>query len=226
MKPEATFVFEGTVGRLNDSNVAAVQPDRLTAVVYVNRALRVPAALAHLAGREVTVALMRPIAVGATTVLSTVGWLYGENAAVIELEREPVAAVAGVTPEQQHEVAWVQTTTDRVTRSMQVVLGQVTGMRPHPRAKQRESEHDPDWWLADVAVDTTLKGPRLRSVPVTYANSLDVLWRFAPKLLPAQKSILVLHQDGEDLPDRRSRAVLHPQDVHSPDKLDTIAAML
>ena len=226
MTPDATFVFEGTVRRLNDTTVRAVAADELTAVVHVDRALRVPDELAHLVGREVTVAITSPLAVGETTVLSTVGWIYAESVAVIELEREPVAATAQVTPAQQLEVAWNAMANERVSVSSQIILGQVRDLRPHPAAQPRLSEHDADWWLADVAVESVLKGARSRIVPVSFANSFDVMWRLAPKLLPAQQSILVLHQDRDQLPDRRSRGVLHPLDVHSPDKLEVIAAMI
>lgn len=226
MTPDATFVFEGTVARLNDSTVAVVAPDRLTAVVRVDRVLRVPPELEHLIGQEITVQLARTLAPGSTSAFSTVGWVYGESLAVIELDREPVTAVAGVTPAQQYEVAWTRDAGERVSESSQIVLGQVAGMSPHPRAKPRLSEHDPDWWQAEVQVDAVLKGARARAVPVTFANSLDVLWRFAPKLLPAQKAILVLHQGAEELPDRRSRGILVPHDLHAPDKFDAIAAMV
>jgi hypothetical protein len=226
MNPEATLVFEGTVRRLGDSTVATVQPDRMTAVVHVDRVLRAPPDFEHLAGREITVLLASSLAVGRTSAFSTVGWIYGESLAVIELERESAGPVAEVSPEQQRGIAWTQTTQSRVTAASQIVLGQVAGLRPHPRAQSRLSEHNPDWWLADVDVDVVLKGSRSRAVAVTFANSLDVMWRTAPKLLPHQKSILLLHDDAEELPDRRSRAVLNHRDVHSPDKLDTIAAMI
>jgi hypothetical protein len=226
MTPDATFVFEGTVVRANDSTVAVVVPDRLTAVVRVDRVLRVPPELEQLTGQEITVQLATPLAPASSAALSTVGWVYGESLAVIELEREPVSAVAGVTPAQQFEVAWTRDAGERVSESSQIVLGQVAGMTPHPRARPRLSEHDPDWWQAEVQVDAVLKGARSRAVPVTFANSLDVMWRFAPKLEPAQKAILVLHQGAEELPDRRSRGILVPYDVHAPDKFDTIAAMV
>ena len=226
MNPEATFVFEGTVRRLGDSTVATVQPDRLTAVVHVDRVLRAPAEFEHLVGREITVLLASSLAAGRTLAFSTVGWVYGESLAVIELERESASALGEVSPAQQRGIAWTQTTQGRVTTASQIVLGQVTGLRPHPNAQTRLSEHNPDWWLAEVDVDLVLKGSRSRGVPVTFANSLDVMWRMAPKLAPNQKSILVLHENAEELPDRRSRAVLQHHDVHSPDKLDTIAAMI
>lgn len=226
MNRDATLVFEGTVRRLGDSTVATVEPDGRTAVVQVDRAVRVPPALEHVVGQEITVVLAKGISVGTSNVFSTVGWVYGESLAVIEVEREPLSAAAGVTPEQQHAVAWTQALQERITDSSQVVLGQVTGLRPHPHASPTLSEHDPDWWLADVGVDVVLKGSRARTVPVTFANSLDVMWRFAPKLLPHQKSILMLHKDGAELPDRRSRAILLRHDVHAPDQLDTIAAMI
>jgi hypothetical protein len=226
MTPDATFVFEGTLVRRNASTVASVVPNQLTAVVRVDRVLRVPPELEHLTGQQITVQLAAPLAARSTTAFSTVGWVYGDSLAVIELEREPVADVAGVTPEQQFATAWNRDTGSRVSSASQIVLGQVVGMGPHPRATRRLSEHDADWWQADVQVDAVLKGARARTVPVTFANSQDVMWRFAPKLTPAQQAILVLHQGAEELPDRRSRGILLPNDVHAPDKFDTIAAMV
>lgn len=225
MTPDATFVFEGTVVRRNASTVEAVVPDSLTAVVRVNRVLRVPPELEHLIGQEITVRLAGPLAARTTMAFSTVGWVYGESLAVIELEHEPVAQLAGVTPAQQDEIAWTRGAGDRVAAAGQVILGQVVGMSPHPRTEP-PSEHAAYWWKADVQVDAVLKGPRARVVPVVFANSMDVMWRFAPKLQPAQKAILVLHQGAEELPDRRSRGILLPLDLHAPDKFDAIAAMV
>lgn len=228
MNTAATFVFEGTIQRLGEATVTVAEPDQLTAVVHVDRVLRVPPELEHLVGEEITVVLARRLSAGQTMVFSTIGWVYGDSVAVIELEREPVSAAAGVSLEQQRDAAWKQAVQQRVSSANQIVLGQVTELRPHPTARPRLSEHDPDWWFADVAVDVVLKGERARAVPVMFANSLDVMWRMAPKLLPNQKSILVLHQDqdGEKLPGPRSKAILSPHDVHAPDKLDTIAAMI
>jgi hypothetical protein len=226
MRADATFVFEGTVRRVGDSNVASVPADTSTAVVLVTRAVRVPDVLSHLVGREITVVLSEPITRGTVAVLSTVGWVYAESVAVVELEREPATEVASMTADQQQEVAWAQATTDRVGGAEQIVLGQVTGMQPHPRFTPRASEHDPQWWVAEVSVDTVLKGPRSRAVEATFSNSMDVLWHSAPKLRPAQTAILLLHRGADELPDRRSRAVLRVQDVHAPDKLEAIATML
>ena len=226
MNPDATLVFEGTVRRLNDSTLASVQPDRLMAVVRVDRVLRVPEALNGIVGSEITVRLARPIAAGATTVFSTIGWLYGESLAVSELDREPAVPLAGVTAEQQLAAAWTSATSERLASAAHIVLGDVQGLQPHPQARPRRSEHDPDWWLADVRVEQVLKGKRTRTVGVTFSNSSDALWVYAPKLLPSQKSILVLHRNGEGVPGRASRAVLRPHDLHAPDKLDFVMALL
>lgn len=226
MNADATFVFEGTIRRLGSSTVSTVTPDSSTAVVHVDRAVRVAPAFEYIVGREITIRLERRLQVGTTMLFSAVGWIFAESLAVIELEHEPVTAAAGRTPEVDREEVWVRAARDRVRRASQVVVGQVAGLQPHPRAPRPFSEHDPDWWVADLAVDTSLKGARSRAVPVTFANSRDVMWSQAPKLRPGQSSILVLHQGDDVLPDRRSRAVLHPQDVHAPDKLAAIVDMI
>lgn len=227
MHDDATFVFEGTISRLNASTVATVTPTASTAVVQVDRAVRVAPAFEYVVGREITIVLDSRATVGTTMVFSAVGWVFGDSLAVIELEREPItAAAADRTPSQDREAMWARAARERVQRANQVVLGQVRELRPHPNARPRLSEHDPDWWIAEVDVETSFKGARSRTVPVTFANSRDVMWSRAPKLRPAQKSILVLHQGDEELPDRRSRGVLHTQDVHAPDKIAAIVDMI
>ena len=95
-----------------------------------------------------------------------------------------------------------------------------------PGRRDRSASTTPTGGLPISAVDTSLKGARSRAVPVTFANSRDVMWSQAPKPRPGQSSILVLHQGDDVLPDRRNRAVLHPQDVHAPDKLVAIVDMI
>lgn len=53
--PEASFVFRGTVQRVKDSTVSDIKPDVNTSVVRVDEVMAAPPALAHAAGREITV---------------------------------------------------------------------------------------------------------------------------------------------------------------------------
>src|SRR5947209_377768 len=80
----ANFVFLGTVLRLQDATLAAVEDRTRTVVVKVDQVFHAPDALAHTAGQEITVLLARgeTVATGQQVVFYTNGWLLGESIAV------------------------------------------------------------------------------------------------------------------------------------------------
>src|SRR5437870_4587288 len=53
--PEASFIFRGTVQRVKASTVSEIKADANTAVVRVDEVMAAPPALAHAAGRDITV---------------------------------------------------------------------------------------------------------------------------------------------------------------------------
>jgi hypothetical protein len=67
---------------------------------------------------------------------------------------------------------------------------------PGKAKKRRISEHDPNWHVAVVNVDSVEKGkPGQKQVHVVFAQSGDVMWRAAPKFKVNQTGTFILHKN-------------------------------
>jgi hypothetical protein len=237
---EAPFVFAGTIVATGAATMSAVEPDERTAVVRVDRVLRAPQQMERIAGREITVRLRSRAEAGATYVFEAEGWLYGDSMAVVETARRkaPAESAAGAAAEHELESA---AATDRAERhraalkgraddAAAVVLGRVVSVRAAPEAaaagEERLSEHDPQWAIATVEVDETMKGRASGTVDVMFATSQDVLWRDAPKLAVGQKAVLLLQRGVAEAVDPRANAVVHKLDVQPVDAAGAVAQVL
>jgi hypothetical protein len=66
---------------------------------------------------------------------------------------------------------------------------------------QVSSEHDPQWWHAEIAVDDVLKGKHSRkTVRVAFPSSTDVAWHGWPRPTAGQTGVFLLHEpDAADV---------------------------
>ena len=88
---------------------------------------------------------------------------------------------------------------ERVATADLVVMAEVTESRPIERPFPPRSEHDPEWWIARVRVETALKGRKPRGeIEVLFANSDDIAWFRSPKLHPGSSGILLLFRLREE----------------------------
>ena len=120
-----------------------------------------------------------------------------------------------------HEVAEVlkeaaeRPVRERVATAKLIVGGHVTGSRPaDPKAIQK-SEHDPNWWIAHVAVESVIKGggKTVKRVEVLFANSKDIAWYKSPKLHEGLRGIFLLHSVKKtDRPPRVDRVIFQATD--------------
>ncbi|TJZ59168.1 hypothetical protein FCH28_03450 [Streptomyces piniterrae] len=234
----APLSFVGTVTRLGDTRMAEVPADERTAVVQVDTVLHAPDAFKKLAGSEVTVQLsdeLDPPAVGDAAAFFANGMVYGQGLAVQEVGRLPADAV------QQH-VSLAATSADAMPFSAlqrdlgdedmvahadeadAVVVGVVVGLEE--TGGDRSSEHNPDWWRAQLDVGYVEQGevaPGGR-IAVLYPNSLDFRWYKAPKPKASQEGMWILHATEGALTEWAPFQILHPDDYQPAQKLETLQA--
>lgn len=236
----SALVFTGTVSEVGTSSVPGIPVDARTVVIRAGEVLRCPPGVGLQAGSHITVQLspdLPPLQPGAQAAFFTSGWVYGESLAVIETGRMPVDQAAARTatlagrPEPatlveaaiaelaQDEVLEHARTADAIVRGRVVLLAEVPDPAP-PR------EHDPDWWIATLAVDLVEKGevPGLTggvgSVRVLYANSLDVHWRHSPKPKASQAGLWLLHRTSGEAEALAPFQIVHPLDLQPSVQLD------
>ncbi len=244
MSSEASFIFQGTVAEVGAATLSMVDVDDLTAIVRVDRVLRAPEQMEHIAGREITVKLREPADVGTTAVFETNGWLYGESLAVIEtgrrrsaeaaraLEADPDVAAGRETPAAAARAAAHRSAVQaRAEEASAVVIGRVVGVKQLKTAargragdEERLSEHDPRWAIAEVEVDEPVKGRRSGTIEVLFASSDDVMWQRAPKLVVGQKAVMLLQKGAPEVDDKRADAVLDELDVQPVDTAEVLMA--
>lgn len=213
--PKPTFVFKGTVKKLNSATMKQVSADHRTAVVRVDEVVEANPELARLAGQDVTVQLSgrAKIPVGRQLVFHTIPLMFGETVFVQAVKQEPLAAAkaamaAGggdpVARKASHDLQ------DRFTEADVVVSGRVKAVTlPAEETDRRDgaataaakstsagrpvSEHDPKWRDAVVEVDAIHKGRHAkRTITVRFPDSTDVRWYAAPKFRPGQQGFFML----------------------------------
>jgi hypothetical protein len=167
------------------------------AVVRVERGLRVDPALGDLRGRNVTVATMQsdPLRAEQQAVFFTRSWIHGGGIAVREIAREDVKAEKEVIAavEQLPELH-VQ---DRLKSADLVVLGEVVATRPVERITPERDR--PLWWVAELRVDSVLKGAATTegaTVEIHYPTSDARPWYRAPRFEKGQRATVLLHRDA------------------------------
>jgi len=87
----------------------------------------------------------------------------------------------------------------RIEAAALIVVGEVVASRKLEPDLPPRSEHDPDWWIARVAVQSVLKGAKPKGeVEVLFANSTDIVWYRSPKLHRGTSGIFLLHHVKPD----------------------------
>jgi hypothetical protein len=117
----------------------------------------------------------------------------------------------------------------RAEEASAVVVGRVVGVRQletaaraGPGGEERQSEHDPRWAVAEVAVDESVKGRKSGTIEVLFASSEDVMWYRAPKLVVGQKATMLLQKGAPEVEDKRAEAVLDELDVQPADTAEIL----
>jgi hypothetical protein len=221
----STLVFLGTVEKTAASTMPAVKANEVTVVVRVDQVISSPGAPPGLAGKLITVQLLQPGSMkpGSQTVFFTKGWLLGESMAVVEVGRlGRDTNIQGLT-EQINSVR--QKMTDEALQNQlataeAVIAGRVVAVH-RAEIPRIGSEHDPDWYVAVIQVESVVKGESLgREVTLLFPHSDDVMWHNSPKFKEGQRGVWLLHRNQVRLPGIENQlTALRPLDFHSPEEL-------
>jgi hypothetical protein len=227
---QSTFIFVGTVEALNATTMNAVAANQGLAVVRVDKVISAPGAPPDLAGKNVTVKLLPTAELrrGQEATFYTKGWLLGNSLAVIEVGHSVPAEAA---TQEQVDAVHQQMADEDLQREMASAVAVVTGVvRSVQKSKAPHigSEHDPDWYQAEIVVRETLKG-KLRGeiITVLFPHSDDVMWHNSPKFHEGQQGIWLLHVNQVRLPGVQEQyTALRPLDFQSEEQRDRIQRLL
>lgn len=201
---QSTVVFKGLVEKTGASNLKILSASNKTILVRVEEVVSAAKTMIDLKGTEITVQLKEPNSLksGDRATFFATGWLYGENVALQEVGH---VSVSVSSESLLNQISNLKARKDdqklqlRIQHAAMVIAGRVLATRRLKGEGQTKdnSEHDPDWWTADIKVQSYLKGkpavvPAL--VTVLYANSRDVMWVRSPKLKEGEQGIWVITQ--------------------------------
>jgi hypothetical protein len=227
---KSSYIFVGTVQKINASTMLMVPASDRTVVVRVEDVIYTPKTFTNLAGKDVTVQLSEPnsVAAGQRLAFFTNGGLFGDSVALVEVGHRDAAKDS---QELRRQIAQAQQDKDdnalqrRIASAALVVSGRVlkTGT-PKFSERQPLTEHDPQFLEAEIGVDAIEKGQlSARTVSVLFASSLDVMWFSSPKLKEGQEGIFLLHKDTVKWPGIKDRYLaVDPLDFQPKDQLERI----
>lgn len=225
---QSTFIFEGTVTRLQAATMPVVPVSDKTIVVKVGEIYQGQEFLGEYSGREITVLVKDPTALGAGTQATffAQGWLLGDGVAVQEVGR----LERGSTMDWTKQIAATrqsiseQDVQERIASADVVVLGKVSHVKlVEPRRPGPISEHDPQWQEATVEVGTVLQGdPSLTRISVLFPGTLDVAWVGVPKFKVGQEGIWILVRDRK----LEAYTALDPLDFQAKNQLDQVRDLI
>ncbi len=234
----STIIFAGEVEEVHASNLKILPARESMALVRVKDVFYAPKTMPELRGQQITLEFAKGEALkrGDLAVFYANGWLYGENLAVKEVGHTPEGAGGESV---RKEIAEVRARVEeeklrgRIAQAAMVVTGKVVTTRPleAERKKGPVTEHDPNLWVAEIQVESFLKGssssPR---VLVLYPNSDDVMWVRVPKYQPNQEGIWILQIDKTERFTHAlgapAYAALDPLDFHPKTDLDLIKRLV
>jgi hypothetical protein len=201
---QSQWVIRGAVTTVGASTLKEVPPSANVAGVKVDAILDGPPQFADHVGREITLLSNDPqgLTVGKPTIFFTRSWLFGDSLAVREVGR----IEAGDPRVMQDDIAAArQNVLDRqlagrLAKADLVVSGVVLRTAPAGVDQRRvRTEHEPDWWQADIRVEARIKGAVASpTLTILFPNSQDELWMDSPKFKEGQEGIWILQRDQQE----------------------------
>lgn len=201
------LIFEGEVLKLHSSTVDI--PDASdVGLVRVTDILKGESTLKDYLQQVITVRFrkiddMKP---GQRAIFYTTLWLSGRGLAVHEVGTKRLEESGSDRVKEKTEVRNERTKIEReafermVKDAEEVLAARVLSLKRLP-STLKETEHDPMWTEAEIAIEEDLKSNRRQGerMKITFAASKDVMWYLAPKLVRGQANVFLLIKP-KDLP--------------------------
>lgn len=198
-----------------------------TVTVRVDEILQSSDVLRGLAGKEVVVASDHAGGHAGTLLWFTNGAVYGDRVVVQEVGHHDASPESIREVRELVKIAAARPLLERIAAADLIVTGKVVASGPAGRRSIRRSEHDPDWWIARVLVQSVIKGGKTdKEIEVLWAHSMDIAWYKAPKLEEGVSGIFILqHLSAKEAPPEVGRAIyqaIDPLDFLPIDRLPDV----
>ena len=193
---DSKFIFRATTEQIGTATLPEISDPGNCIVVKVNEVISAPPGFTDWTGKLITVAVKEPgrQKPGIEKVYYTNGWLYGKSLAVIEISSRNANEISnkevldGVNKNQEQKIK------ERIKSSELVISGQIFKIDTLRNTSKVISEHEPEWRLATVNIDSVLKGRQLTSTVFRFPSSRDIMWIDSPKFSKSQRGIWLLRK--------------------------------
>jgi hypothetical protein len=225
---EAGFVFRGKVIRPEGEDEAAAG----SVAVEVQEVLHGTDVMRGLVGAVVRVvdAEAAGLSEGEVRVFYTDVVSLGDEAVARAVSHHDASDESIAAAAEGIRIAADRPVAERIAGADLVVVGEVASTKRLAGDAPPQSEHDPEWAIARVSVESVIKGRTARkTVEVLYASSHDIAWYKSPKLEVGTRGIFILRTRHEDeAPPEVAPSVFqatHPLDFQPDERLPDVRRM-
>jgi hypothetical protein len=222
----SSIIFSGRVERVQAAT-AGLPSSKDTAIVHVDEVLYQPSDIAPLGREPVTVRFREggAPAPGEEVVFFTTLYAGGKSLGLdaVGIVRDLPPDNAKATLAKARDTILDEDIAARLATSALVISGVVRAVRRlEERDNDRVSEHDPEWAVADVSIDSNVKGETAnqKTVTIYFASSRDALYTQWPKLREGDRIIVVAQQSDPRLRFAFERSRQKPQGPFVVDRAD------
>jgi hypothetical protein len=232
---QSSFAFAGTVRKLHASNVPVVPATESTVIVRVDEIVQNAGVVTDVLGQDITVELQAAGSVkeGEQAVFFTNVATYGESISVREIGHIPRRPEALEAIRTQINAAGSRLADEqlqkRIAQADLIVTGSVAAVSPGPESGQRPpgSEHDPEWWVATVKVQSAVKGQAPHGdLVILFPHSQDLRWFASPKFKEGQTGVFLLHRTEDEKLRARGYTALDRLDFQPMEQGDRIRKLI
>jgi hypothetical protein len=212
----SSVVIGGSVVKVNASNEPLQSASSQTIVIKVSKVYAGEEIVGTQSGQLATIVLTSnspsgvpaALKVGSQMIFFGNPKFIGKSVTIIALgqvpERETLASGRSFEAVLQSRRDWPIKLVLQV--SDMVYRGKVEKIEPldevvnnERRIKEPESEHDPDWHIANVLVTSNMRGVNDgATVKVLFAASRDIVWVSSPKLREGQEGIFITRKPAKE----------------------------
>jgi hypothetical protein len=222
----SSIIFSGRVEK-PEASTTGLPASKDTAIVRIDEVLFQPASLAPLSRQAVTVRFRQggAPAIGQQAVFFTTLYAGGESIGLdaVGVVRDMPPDNAKATLAKARDVILDEDIAARVATSPLVVAGVVRAVRRLPVPdNERVSEHDPEWALAELSIDSNVKGalPNQKTMTVYFASSRDALYTLWPKLREGDRVVVIAQRSDPRLEIAFERSRVKPEGPFVVDRAD------
>lgn len=226
---EAGFVFRGKVIRPEGENEAAAIG---SVAVEVQEVLHATDVMRGLVGAVVRVVNNETggLSEGDVRVFYTDVVSLGDEVVARAVTHHDASDESITAASEGIRISTDRPVAERIAGADLVVVGQVTSTRRLAGDAPPQSEHDPEWAIARVGVESVIKGRTARkTVDVLYASSRDIAWYKSPKLEVGMRGVFILRTRHDDeAPPEVAPSVFqatHPLDFQPDERLPDVRRM-